>query len=266
MKSKLALRKFSDQAWQLTIHKTMTLFEVYLLFVVVDEDNNTSSKWWTNPETCFQPCAIEFAEGRKRRPMILNQFYLFQLAIWVYTGFSCKWVEARRKDYLEMMTHHVVTIMLVLFSFANENQPIGLVILFVHDFSDIFLDLMKMCNYMKLEGTHGMFIVEAVFALNTFITWPYLRLYYFPIRVIYNGAMKGYINNCGGGDEKNNLSLQFKLCQDLSFCFSGNILLCILASLHFFWYYLMLRILYKLVTGKSKPNRAGKEVYEGESD
>ena len=77
MKSKLALRKFSDQAWQLTIHTTMTLFEVYLLFVVVDEDNNTSSKWWTNPETCFQPCAIEFAEGRKRRPMVLNQFYLF---------------------------------------------------------------------------------------------------------------------------------------------------------------------------------------------
>eukprot|EP00943_MAST-04B_sp_MAST-4B-sp1_P002647 g2647.t1 len=267
MKSKLALRKFSDQAWQLTIHTTMTMFEVYLLFVYKDENNHTSEQWWSDPVTCTRPCPVEYAEGRLSRPMILNKFYLFQLAIWVYTGFSCKWIEARRKDYLQMMTHHVITIMLVIFSFASENQPIGLVILFVHDFSDIFLDLMKMCNYLKLEGTHGMFIVETVFAINTFITWPYLRLYYFPVYVIYNGTAKGYLNNCGGGNEANSLLRQIELCRGLDFCTGGNTLLVLLACLHWFWYFLMLRILYKLLTGKSgNLNRAGKEVYEGESD
>ena len=83
MKSKLLLRKFSDQAWQLTCHTSMTLFEVYLLFIHQDDNGNTSARWWTDPGTCFQPCAVEFVKGRLKRPLVLNQFYLFQLAIWV---------------------------------------------------------------------------------------------------------------------------------------------------------------------------------------
>lgn len=51
----------------------------------------------------------------------LRNFYLIQLAIWMWTAFSCKWLEERRKDYLEMMAHHVITVALVSNSYV-ENQ------------------------------------------------------------------------------------------------------------------------------------------------
>lgn len=54
-------------------------------------------------------------------------FYLVQLAIWMWTAFSCKWLEERRKDYLEMMAHHVVTVALVSNSYVeNQVQTISL--------------------------------------------------------------------------------------------------------------------------------------------
>merc|ERR1711934_1024432 len=105
-------------------------------------------------------------------------FYLVQLSLWIWTGLSCKWLEERRKDYLEMMSHHVITVGLVLNSFVHNELPIGLLVLMIHDGSDVFLDLMKMANYLKLEDMHGMFLTEASFVL-CWITWAYLRFYRF---------------------------------------------------------------------------------------
>ena len=216
--------------------------------------------WWEDPASAFQPCPRDFLEGREEQPFLLKAFYIIQLAIWVWTGFSCKWIEARRKDYVEMMTHHVATVMLVLFSFLNEELAIGLVVLFAHDFSDIVMDIMKMVNYMKLEGWHGYYIVEFFFALNTFVTWPYFRLYYFPVHIIYHGVFGGYVDYCGEGEGS-----RVQKCQKMGSCFNGA-LLALLACLHVFWFFLLLRILYKLVTKGSRPSRAGKEVYEGDSE
>eukprot|EP00976_Prorocentrum_cordatum_P076357 1182275-Prorocentrum_minimum.AAC.1 len=42
---------------------------------------------------------------------------------------------------------------------SNE-LPIGLVVLAIHDSSDVVLDLMKMANYLKLEGLKSLFLVE----------------------------------------------------------------------------------------------------------
>ena len=54
-----------------------------------------------------------------------------------------------------------------------------------HDISDIFLDLMKMANYLKVEGAHGYYVTEICFVLNTYVSWPYLRLYVFPLHIIW---------------------------------------------------------------------------------
>ena len=94
-----------------------------------------------------------------------------QLAIWIWTGLSCKFLEERRKDYLEMMAHHVLTVALILNSFVANEMAIGLVVLTCHDVSDIVLDLMKMANYLKVEDSHGFFVTEVFFVLNTYVAW-----------------------------------------------------------------------------------------------
>jgi hypothetical protein len=47
--------------------------------------------------------------------------------------------------------HHLVTIALILLSWSFNFQKIGTTVLYVHDASDITIDLLKMFNYLKLE-------------------------------------------------------------------------------------------------------------------
>ena len=64
----------------------------------------------------------------------------------------------------------------------------GVVIMFLHDSSDVVIDLLKLCNYLNLEGLSGCFAVEVCFITN-FVTWAYARLYVFPVHVIYLAVM-----------------------------------------------------------------------------
>ena len=264
MKSPLTRRKFVDQSWQLACHFSMTVAEVYLI---------QGTEWWESPATCFLPCPAEFISGRASYDLKFKLFYVFQLTVWVWTGFSCKWLEARRKDYAEMMTHHIATVMLVLFSFVNEELAIGTIILLVHDSSDIVLDLMKMSNYLKLEDSHGLYITETLYVLNTFVTWPNFRLYYSPYHVIWRGILgKGVVRKGGylACGDPNTTSLegawnQAHACYVTGSCFWSTVLLCVLTCLHLFWFYLLLMVGYKLMRG-TKASRTAKELYEGESE
>merc|ERR1712146_295120 len=77
---------------------------------------------------------------------------------------------------------------------------------------DIVVDLLKLANYLKLEGPRGLFLTEGFFLLN-FITWAYLRLYVYPMHCVFNGVwygsrevitaptapqMQGYVKAMGG--------------------------------------------------------------------
>ena len=251
LRTALKQRKFADQAWQLAIHASMGLFEAFLLH---------GTTWWEDPATAFAPCPAEFVSGREAHSPELRFFYVLQLAIWVWTGFSCKWIESRRKDYVEMMLHHIVTFTLILYSMINGELAIGLVVLFVHDVSDVVLDLMKMLNYLKMESAHGWFAVEAAFVCNLF-SWAYFRLYVFPVYVVYRGAYVGYADQCGAEGAVGH----FERCKSAGSCLQSDIGLCVLCCLHVFWFGLILRIAVKLVTGTGA-SQAGREDYEGLSE
>ena len=252
---KVAQRKWKDQSWQLAIHVSMSLWEVRLLAA-------QGGGWWDDPATCFAPCpatlVAEYEGGGSTWELRL--FYVVQLALWMWTGVSCKLFEERRKDYMEMMAHHVMTVALVLNSLMNAELPIGLVVLAVHDTSDVFLDLMKMANYLKVEGRHGFFITEACFVLNTAVTWPYMRLYRFPAFVVQS-VVFGYHRLCTtnghAGDPWANPT------PDIPGSWASSAaLLTGLFLLHVFWWGLMIRIAVKLVMGE-KSHEAGDAVYEG---
>ena len=71
-----------------------------------------------------------------------------------------------------MVGHHLITLGLCGLSFHYNYVRYGAMILFIHDASDIFLDLMKTANYLKLEGSAGLFLVEICYA-SCFFSWPY---------------------------------------------------------------------------------------------
>ena len=147
------MHKFQDQMWQLFIHVTMTAFEYYILFVH-DGGAEVSTpigavNWWgpSGYVAFWSPPA----PGQLNSTPV-HVFYLIQLAIWIDTCFSHCFIEERHKDYVMMYLHHIVTIMLVWGSYSYNYLRIGTGVLFVHDSSDIFVDLLKIFNYLKLEG------------------------------------------------------------------------------------------------------------------
>eukprot|EP00937_MAST-01D_sp_MAST-1D-sp2_P001479 g1479.t1 len=252
LQSKLAMKKWKDQAWQLAVHASMALYEWWLL--------SRNPGWWEDPGSCFSPCP----EGDVEHAPELRTFYVIQLAIWIWTGASCKLLEERRKDYVEMMAHHVITVGLITSSLINDQLPIGLVVLTCHDASDVVLDLMKMANYLKVEDTHGLFVVEVLFVTNTYISWPYFRLYMFPVYVV-SGAFFGYHARCAtnghAGDPWNNWSPLSADGRPLGNWLSSTIGLTALFCLHVYWFLLLHRIGMRILRGED-PNKAGNAEYE----
>jgi ceramide synthetase len=91
LSSPLQKRKFGDQAWQLAIHTSMACYEIHLI---------QGTTWFESPATCFTPCPSEYINKSQVILPSVRFFYILQLAIWTWTGFSCKWIESRRKDYV----------------------------------------------------------------------------------------------------------------------------------------------------------------------
>merc|ERR1711934_284682 len=94
--------------------------------------------------------------------------------------------------YFVMFSHHIATIALVSGSFLSGYLRIGILVLFVHDLSDIAVDVLKLANYVRLEGSKGFFVSEIVFVI-TLIAWFWIRLWIFPGRVIYSALIESRI-------------------------------------------------------------------------
>ena len=156
------MNKWEDQGWQFGIHVTMTAYEMYLI------SQQPAAGWWADAATIACP-------GENTTSRELELFILLQLSIWLVTGFSCTLFEERRKDYVEMMIHHIITNLLIGTAIIKGEHPFALLILFVHDSSDILVDFLKMSNYLKLEGRKYFFVSEISFVTLVFAVWPYCR-------------------------------------------------------------------------------------------
>ncbi|KAF0686246.1 Aste57867_21951 [Aphanomyces stellatus] len=245
LKKAMTIRKFTDQSWQLMIHVSMTILE---LVVIADETwwEDTTTLWNPHHPTCGSP-------DQKFRTKCL---YVAQLAIWIYTAFSCKFLEEIRKDYVVMMSHHIITIGLVTWSFAMDYMPIGVLVLLVHDASDIPLDLLKMANYLKLEDRQGFFVTEILFVL-TLARWFHLRIYLFPVKVIASAALESHAA----------CSLPHETREHVGPAYLGAFLtfLGALYVLQVYWVCLLVKILANTVFTKSVHSSA-EDDYEGASD
>ncbi|KDO28963.1 hypothetical protein SPRG_20068 [Saprolegnia parasitica CBS 223.65] len=249
LKKRTTLKKFTEQSWQLAIHVSMTALE---LVVVADKT------WWADTRSMWNPESVTC--DFPTHDYLTELLYMAQLAIWIYTAFSCKFLEEIRKDYVIMMTHHVVTIALVSWSYAQGYLPIGVLILLVHDASDIPVDLMKMANYLKLGGARGFFVTEILFAI-VLSMWFVVRLYLFPTKLI-NSAFWENREACMASltDAHDLRILRFP---GVPMWFGFNALLLTLLALHIWWGFLLVRLLVTVMTKTA--HDTAKDEYEGTS-
>ena len=289
--TKKTRHKYEDQMWQLAIHASMSAFEAYILFFeegTVDFWKDYTQFWTPHPRS------------NQMSKDSIHVLYLLQMAIWIVTCFQHRFVEERHKDYFMMYAHHVVTIALVALSYFNNYMRIGVVVLFIHDLSDIPVDLLKIFNYCQLEGPKGLFLVEIIFVTNL-VGWAYLRFYLYFTKVIWYGVLYGAReiassptetcfhdwNLAHGGSREGPYTRghpktwkpgdgSFSLIENiravpyhaacLPYYWESAALLLALQLMHIIWYFMFLRILYRMINESSDSlHDAGREVYEGDS-
>lgn len=76
-------------------------------------------------------------------PKYLDDMYVMKLAYAFYETVETFVNGRSKRDFSEMALHHIVTMMLILFSYSTNFLPIGSVIMLIHDITDIFLNIFK---------------------------------------------------------------------------------------------------------------------------
>ena len=147
-------------------------------------------------------------------------------------------------------------------SFAAGYLRVGLIVLWVHDVSDILVDILKLVNYLKLEDRRGLYASEGAYFICV-LGWVYWRLYQFPATAIRAGLIESY--RVLAPQPRTMADLVFGLAmRDLPLCFEMNLLLLTLLGLHVYWARLFFMIGYRILTGEARERgRAGRGEREG---
>ncbi|KAJ7899626.1 TLC domain-containing protein [Mycena leptocephala] len=172
----------------------------------------------------------------------LKRYYLLQTAYWVqqFLVLALR-LEKPRKDYAELVAHHVVTLFLVIVSYMTNLTLIGSAVYMSMDIPDIFsaaCGLSKLLNYIQWNTTNN-FVLAAFFV--------YFR-HYLNLRMIWSAAF----------EVDKYLPSGTTIPPFVHYGATGALIL--LQMLNLFWYYLILRIVVKLVlTSKAEDVRSDDE-------
>ncbi|KAH8807359.1 TLC domain-containing protein [Xylogone sp. PMI_703] len=178
---------------------------------------------------------------------VFKFYYLFQAAYWAQQGIVIlAGMEKPRKDFKELVAHHIVTLTLIGLSYRFHFTYMGIAVYLTHDISDFFLAVSKSCNYIGSP-------LQVPFFGVCVTMWTYLR-HYQNLRIIYSLFTEF---RTVGPYELNWETQQYK-------CWISNIivfvLLASLQALNLFWLYCLLRSAYRLVVYKiAKDDRSEDE-------
>lgn len=237
----MRITKFVEAVWRLVFYFVFCVMGYYSLFVeegTVPWINETVNHWKGWP-TYGARSITDFSK------------------IWVQMELGCyihqlMWTEVNRKDAIEMIVHHISTILLITFSWIVNLTRIGTSILLVHDIADIFLEAGKCFNYIsKAKGNKwAKGCCDALFGIFA-ITFGISRLYVFPKYMV--------------------LSLVYEAPAIFKTYWTGyyifTALLITLLCLHIFWFSIIARMVYRLATtGIDKDERSDDEEYDLDLD
>lgn len=187
--------------------------------------------------------------------IMLEFYYHVELGCYLH---QLMWTEIHRSDALEMILHHLTTIALIMSSYLTNFTRIGSSILLLHDLSDVFLESAKVFNYMNLANPKIKILkivcdsIFVVFAVSFVIT----RLIIYPRYVISSVLFEA--------------SVEFGT--EWIGYWAFVVMLVVLQLLHIFWFYLIARMVYKMVTygvetdERSEEGEEFGEEYESDVD
>jgi hypothetical protein len=216
--------KFKESLWKLCYFLSA---EIMALYITYNEPYFLESRnFWVGPGSQQWP--------NQKIKLKLKLLYAFEGGFYAYSILALIFWETRRKDFGVSMSHHVATLVLIVFSYLARFVRVGSVVLAVHDGSDVFLEIGKLTKYSGFE------IIPSISFVCFAISWVLLRLLIFPFWVIRSTSYEVLTI----------LDRDYKGGPMLYYIF--NTLLMSLFILHIYWWILIWRMIVKQIEARGK--------------
>lgn len=210
-------------------HSSISIFGLYFF---------GGKDWWGYPDLVYIDYPMHDIEPAMSIYYILQAAYNTDAMIslmeisFEFRDSRIRWSKTARGDFPEMMAHHVITNMLIYISAYFRFQRMGIMVLMVHDISDVPVDLSKLANFVKWKTT------TIVCFLTMMVTWAYARLYLFPFVIAKTIIFRNF----------HILEHGFSPMLWIAFrhpFYVGIVALCLL---HYTWFFMFVKMLVTLVT------------------
>lgn len=200
------VNKIGEGLWRMSFY---TFTSIYGWFFVL----------WDAP---YLRDTMQTLHGYPHHPVSHEEWWYYNIELGFYISLVVtQIVDTKRKDFWQMFIHHIVTILLLVFSWACNFHRIGALVLAIHDVADVPLEGSKLAKYCQKQR-----LADLVFAIFT-VAWIYTRCYLLPTRVIYYTLYKA-----------------LEVIQFFPAYYIFNGLLCILQLLHIVWTWIIMRIVF----------------------
>eukprot|EP01105_Mastigella_eilhardi_P015474 TRINITY_DN3542_c0_g1_i1.p2 TRINITY_DN3542_c0_g1~~TRINITY_DN3542_c0_g1_i1.p2 ORF type:complete len:377 (-),score=120.32 TRINITY_DN3542_c0_g1_i1:8-1138(-) len=167
-------------------------------------------------------CHAEAGQANVAVVWAMKLFYMVQLGYHADSLVRHLLWERARRDFWEMLLHHLVACALVLFSYLSNFLRVGILVFLVHDACDVFICALKIIVEV---GGHNVAMVVCYVLLMC--TWVYCRLFAFPLLVIAPSVL---------------VPLRVLGPRSIGPLLFFNSLLLVLLALHVYWCCLLLRM------------------------
>ena len=105
--------------------------------------------WYFNTHGMYE------AFPHKTHEACFKFYYLFQASYWLHQALvMVLGLEKRRKDFKELVGHHIVTVALIALSYRFHFTYMGIAVYVTHDISDLFLAVSKLYRFSR-SSTRG---------------------------------------------------------------------------------------------------------------
>ncbi|KAJ3528678.1 hypothetical protein NM688_g7963 [Phlebia brevispora] len=128
--------RFSEQGWPAVYYTLQWAYGVYVNYNLPHALLNPIGVWINYPHI---PLSGPF-----------KFYYLTQCAFYLHQ-ILCLNAEAHRKDHWQMMTHHIITVTLMIGSYFYNYTRVGCLVMMLMDLPDVFLPIAKMLRYLSFR-------------------------------------------------------------------------------------------------------------------
>ncbi|KAI9327079.1 TRAM/LAG1/CLN8 homology domain-containing protein, partial [Obelidium mucronatum] len=153
--------KFQTAAWRAILYSISTVLGLYIC----------SQESWV-----FQP--KQYFEGYPHKTTFwLKLYYNIGFGNYAYQLVNI-FFERRQSDFVQMVTHHVATVIVMLLSYVLGFTRAGVMVLLLHDCSDPIMEIAKSFVYAGKQMLADVFF--GIFAITFLVTRDYL----FPVFIV----------------------------------------------------------------------------------